>query len=147
MEGQDAICGVSITTECPSIEIKPIPALDFQLTFIDSLAIILKSSTQPIISVSLFDRIENQTNQVVIQPLEISNLHQVIQSRGFGIRLTFYCNEETIYKAYSTVLAMVKIVINAVDTLNKRFGLTYSARLGIINSGQATLTLAITKTV
>jgi hypothetical protein len=147
MEGQQAICGVAVETNCPTIEIKDIPAIDFQLTYLDALADILKLSVVPKITPSLFIPIETITAQVVIVPTEINNLHQVTQARAFGIRLDLYSNHQTIEKAYGEVLSMIKIIINALTVLNNRYGLTYSVRLGIINSGQSTLFLTLNKTV
>jgi len=53
MEGQN-FCGVSVTPDCGEIEIQGIPALDFQLWFIDNLAELLSKSVHPKIVPKLF---------------------------------------------------------------------------------------------
>lgn len=146
MEGTN-FCGQNITIDCPEIQVTPLPSLDFQLWFIDSLAEILDKSKQPLLKPFFFERDSMATQQVVIVPITISNLEKLESSKSFGIRLDLYNNEEKTAKAYSILLAMAKVIINVVEVLAKRKSFRYEARLTIANSGQAALVLEITKTV
>lgn len=144
---QESICGAAVTIDCPTFQIEEIKALDFQLWFIDSLAQLLNGSNSPKLTVKLFEAVQGISNQVVITPTEISNLHETTSSKAFQLRLNLLNNDQVISGSYAGVLAMVKVILSAVKVLNKRKNLTYLPRLSIINSGEANLFLTITKTL
>jgi hypothetical protein len=144
MEGQN-FCGVSVTPDCGEIEIQGIPALDFQLWFIDNLAELLNKSVKPKIVPKLFIADDVSDNQVVISPVAVDALHFVQSRKVLGFRLELYSNEEQVERAYAKILAMVKITINLIDVLTKRKPFVYESRFNVTQSGEARLDITITK--
>lgn len=146
MEGQN-FCGQSVTIDCPEIQIQGIPTLDFEVWFIDNLASLLSKSVSPKITPQFFLPNTELSMQVVISPVEIDNLHFIQAERSLAFRLGLYSNKEATAEAYADVLAMVKVTLNIIETLSNRKSFRYATRFAVSQSGEAILTVTITKTL
>lgn len=147
MENECNIAGFAVTTECGEITIEKVPAIDFHLLFIDTLAGLLEQSKEPRITVSLFKPKEVPKLGVVIIPNDISDTTQTESKKTFLFRLNLITSDTVIREAYAKVLNLTKICINVLKTVQRRLKLTIVIKTTIINSNEIALSLVVSKLV
>ena len=143
--GQESICGLNLKeTTCSEMTIKTVPAIDFQVRFMDGLVELFNSVEQPKIATALFTPLENSPLNVTIIPVSILDTPNHV-STGFQVITRLHSNATDKLEAYSSVLMMYKLFVNFIEKLSKREGLTYLHNFAITNSGEATISLTFNK--
>jgi hypothetical protein len=145
--GQESICGLAtINPTCQEIIFKSVPALDFQVWFIQSLSDLCQH-TKPTLSPSLFEPKELGDLKVTIVPLGLANLGTEGQnlSSSFTFRINLQTSNTNKVSAYANLLKIATTIINYIEVLAKRKSLTFTANLGIVNSAEANIALTLNK--
>lgn len=145
---ETTLCAYAIqTNECQEFKIESVQALDFQIEFIDLFASLLGKIQKPVIEVGFFKQPENAQLGIALIPLAINGLHFTDSQKDYSFRLQLVTSQTVKHQAYTEILNLIKIVVNVINIIAQKRGLTYSINFGITDSSTSTLLLTFKKRI